>query len=364
MSPEQIGSEALSPDEQALQALYQQFTDAHLLPLWTQRADLMPEEPQPRALAHRWIWSDLIAIASTAGDLVPVGRGGERRAIALANPGLDGRPYATPTLWAAVQYLGPGEAAPAHRHSQTAFRFIVQGEGVWTNVDGDPVAMREGDLLLTPAWCFHEHHNTTEHAMAWLDGLDIPLVSKLDAGFFEYGPSELTTHETPERSRSERLWAHPGLQPVASLNPCESPLLAFRWAATDAALSEQLNLEYEGYTVAPEDGHAIVRFSNPATGQDALRTIRTEMHRMRAGASTASRRTVGSSVWQVFRGTATVDLGDLTFDLKQGDLFVVPSWTPVVLHAHEETDFFRFSDEPVYELLGLSRVLIQERNQS
>ena len=47
-----------------------------------------------------------------AGVLVPVGRGGERRAIALANPGLGGRPFATPTLWAAIQYLMPGEEAP------------------------------------------------------------------------------------------------------------------------------------------------------------------------------------------------------------------------------------------------------------
>ena len=77
---------------------------------------------------------------------------------------------------------------PSHRHTQTAFRFVVEGEGVWTNVEGDPVAMRRGDLLLTPGWHFHEHHNTTDHPMAWIDGLDIPLVSQLDAGFFEFGP--------------------------------------------------------------------------------------------------------------------------------------------------------------------------------
>ena len=115
-------------------------------------------------------------LAQRAGDLVPVGRGGERRAISYANPALGGQPYATPTLWAAVQYLGPHEVAPAHRHSQSAFRFVLDGEGVWTIVDGDPVAMRRGDLLLTPGWRWHEHHNTTDTAMVWLDGLDIPIV--------------------------------------------------------------------------------------------------------------------------------------------------------------------------------------------
>jgi len=88
--------------------------------------------------------------AARSAELVPVGRGGERRAISLGNPGLPGDPYTTPTLWAAIQYLAPREDAPEHRHSQSAFRFVLQGEGVWTVVDGDPVAMRRGDLLLTP----------------------------------------------------------------------------------------------------------------------------------------------------------------------------------------------------------------------
>src|SRR6478752_4887062 len=96
---------------------------------------------------------------------------GERRAMALSNPGLPGLPYATPTLWAAIQYLGPGEVAPSHRHSQSAFRFVVEGEGVWTVVDGDAVAMRRGDLLLTSAWAWHGHTNAGDAPMIWLDGL-------------------------------------------------------------------------------------------------------------------------------------------------------------------------------------------------
>ena len=79
-------------------------------------------------------------------------RGGERRAIALANPGLGGRPYATPTLWAAIQYLNGGEDAPVHRHSQHAFRFVIEGEGVATVVDGDAVTMRRGDFLPQAGW--------------------------------------------------------------------------------------------------------------------------------------------------------------------------------------------------------------------
>ena len=149
-----------------LAELYQGFENEHLIPLWTQIGDLMPQHPRSKAIPHLWRWADLVQLAARAGDLVPVGRGGERRAIALANPGLAGRPFATPTLWAAIQYLMPHEDAPEHRHTQHAFRFVVEGEGVWTVVNGDPVAMRRGDFLPQAGWNWHAHHNGAAEPMA------------------------------------------------------------------------------------------------------------------------------------------------------------------------------------------------------
>jgi len=346
-------SESREPTE--VDRLYEAFESAHLKPLWTQREGLMPIEPAAEALPALWRWSTLYPLAARAGDLVPVGRGGERRAIALANPGLAGAPYATPTLWAAIQYLGAHEQAPSHRHTQTAFRFVVEGEGVWTNVEGDPVAMRRGDLLLTPNMHFHEHHNTTDGPMAWLDGLDIPLVRQLDAGFFEFGSPQLATRQTPDKSRNERLWGYPGLQPIGTPVTPASPLLAYRWVHTDAALRAQLELEAEGHPGVVGAGHAAVRFSDPRTGADALRTIRCEMHRVAPGSTVAAVRVVGSSVWQVFSGSGVAHVGDQTWDVGTGDLFVVPSWVPFTLISVSGLDAFRFSDEPVYEALGLDR---------
>jgi gentisate 1,2-dioxygenase len=339
----------------AVARLYEDFEAAGLRPLWTQRDDLMPMSPRPKARPHVWRWADLRPLAARAGDLVPVGRGGERRAIALANPGLAGEPHATPTLWAAVQYLAPGEVAPAHRHTQGAFRFIVEGEGVWTVVDDDPVAMRPGDLLLTPSWAWHGHHHAGDRAMMWLDGLDIPLVGQLDAGFFEFGSEDVDRSQTPSRSRSERLWAHPGLRPVAIADTPNSPLMAYRWEHTDAALTAQLELDAAGEAGAVAPGHAAVRFSNPTTGRDALVTLRTEMHRLRAGAHTQRRRVVGSSVWQVLSGEGVAHLGDERIDLGAGDLIAVPSWCPLRFDAHTGLDLFTFSDAPVYEALHLAR---------
>lgn len=345
-----------SEEAEALERLYSDFSAADMMPLWTQTAGLMPTSPQPDARPALWRWSTLYALAARAGELVPVGRGGERRAIALANPGLKGHPFATPTLWAAIQYLGPREEAPAHRHAQSAFRFVVAGEGVWTNVDGDPVAMRRGDLLLTAGMSFHEHHNPTDEPMAWLDGLDIPLVAQLDAGFFEPGPDRLATRETPAASRSERLWAHPGLRPLgAEVSAGRSPLVAYRWEHTDAALAAQLEFDAEGRPGAAGPGHAAVRFVNPLTGGDALTTMRTEMHRLAPGGGIPRVQVVGSAVWQVFSGTGEVHVGSERYGVAAGDVFAVPSWVPLGVDTHDGLDAFRFSDDPVYEALGLAR---------
>ncbi|MEV5552872.1 cupin domain-containing protein [Nonomuraea wenchangensis] len=359
-----------SPDQPtpsaALEELYRGFEKELLVPLWTEIGDLMPVHPRSKAVPHLWRWENLVALAGEAGHLVPVGRGGERRAIALANPSLGGRPFATPTLWAAIQYLMPGEDAPEHRHTQHAFRFVVEGEGVWTVVGGDPVPMRRGDFLPQGGWNWHAHHNAADRPMAWIDGLDIPFQYVTESQFFEFGRDRISDAErtTPERSRSERLWGHPGLRPVSAPGAqTSSPLLAYRWADTDRALADQLALEADGHAGTVGPGHAAVRYTNPTTGGDVLPTIRVEMHRVRAGAETAPRRETGSSVYQVFDGSGRITVGDRSWSVTRGDLFVVPSWTPFSARSEASAsdsdsgslDLFRFSDSPIFEALRLDR---------
>ncbi|MFF4575328.1 cupin domain-containing protein [Streptomyces sp. NPDC001410] len=368
-SPVRLRAET-APDQPdvtpALKELYRAFEQELLVPLWTEIGDLMPAHPRSRAVPHLWRWESLRGLAEQAGDLVPVGRGGERRAIALANPSLGGRPFATPTLWAAIQYLMPGEDAPEHRHTQHAFRFVVEGSGVWTVVGGDPVPMNRGDFLPQAGWNWHAHHNATDQPMAWIDGLDIPFQYATEAQFFEFGRDEISDAErtTPERSRSERLWGHPGLRPLGAPAPTPgSPLLAYKWEFTDRALADQLALEKEGYAGTGEPGHAAVRYSNPHTGGDVLPTIRAEFHRIARGAETAPVRETGSSVYQVFDGAGTVTVGDRTWSVTRGDLFVVPSWVPFSARSEAGSsdsdsgalDLFRFSDAPVFEALHLDR---------
>ncbi|HZP29723.1 MAG TPA: cupin, partial [Acidimicrobiia bacterium] len=178
------------------------------------------------------------------------------------------------------------------------------------------------------------------------------------AEFFEYGPEDPPDRATPAASRSERLWAHPGLRPAREAgheHRARSPLTAYRWHHTDAALAAQLELDADGHPGVVGPGHAAVRFVNPATGGDALATLRLEMHRLLPGARSAPRREVGSSVWQVFEGSGVFEAGADRFTVGRGDLVAVPSWCPVGIVAGDGgLDCFRFGDAAALERLGIA----------
>jgi gentisate 1,2-dioxygenase len=135
-----------------------------------------------------------------------------------------------------------------------------------------------------------------------------------------------------------------------------SPIAAYRWEHTDAALTDQLALAAEGHPGVVEPGHAAVRFTNPTTGGDVMPTIRAEMHRLTAGTRTATRRETGSAVWQVFDGTGSVRVGDRQWPVHRGDVVAVPSWVPLTIEADDGLDLFRFTDSPIFERLNADRV--------
>ena len=149
-----------------------------LQPLWKIAKQLMPEVPLPTTLPWLWKWDDILPLAKRAGELITLERGGDRRVLALANPGLRGLPFTSTTLWGALQYLGPHESAPAHRHTPSAIRFVLTGSGVYTTVNGDACDMEPGDLILTPIWNWHDHNNKSDQPVVWFDGLDTALVKQ------------------------------------------------------------------------------------------------------------------------------------------------------------------------------------------
>jgi gentisate 1,2-dioxygenase len=332
----------------AVDELYAALAAHDLQPLWTQGRDLMPFHPEPATRAWLWRWHTLRALAESAGELIAIDRGGDRRVLSLSNPGLKGRPFATSTLWGAVQYLGPHESAPAHRHTPGAIRFVLEGDGVWTTVNGDACDMHPGDLVLTPSWNWHDHSNETGRPMIWFDGLDLPTAAALDAIFYEDYPGELRQPVHQAHNASERTFGGRATVPLGTrVATPHSPLLVYRWADTDTALSALLQQE--------EKAMVSVEFVNPTSGEPALPTLGCEMHRLRSAARTPGQRKVGSSIFVVFRGAGSSVINGERFDWGRGDMFVAPSWALVEHEAEEPTDLFALSDRPVLQRLGLYR---------
>jgi gentisate 1,2-dioxygenase len=333
------------------EAFYADLQGAHLHPLWRITRDLLTATPKPRAVPWLWPASTLYPLAERALRLVPVERGGERRVLSLGNPGLGGAPYAAGTLWAAIQCLGPGETAPAHRHTPGAIRFVLTGSGVATTVDGDSCDMGPGDLVLTPSWNWHDHTSTGESSMFWFDGLDLPMIEALDAVFFEPYPDFRQPMSEPH-NRSEQTWgAHERRFTAGAvagpLDPHPSPLLAYRWADTDAELSR---------LAAGSDAAAVsVEFTNPQTGASALPTLSCTMHRLLPGRRTRPVQRTGNSVYVVFRGDGESVVDGLRMRWSAGDMFVVPSWSAVEHEAPAGADLFSLGDAPVLRALGIYR---------
>jgi gentisate 1,2-dioxygenase len=317
-----------------------------LQPLWKLARQLMPQVPLPTTRAWLWKWDDVLPLAKRAGELITLERGGDRRVLALANPGLQGLPYTSTTLWGAFQYLGPHESAPAHRHTPNAIRFVLTGSGVYTTVNGDACEMEPGDLILTPNWNWHDHNNRSAEPMVWFDGLDLPLVTTLEAVFFENHPDQLQPVEG--HNRSEQQFRGAGLREMGASAPAaHSPLLRYRWQETERTL-EALHQMRGGAMISLE-------FINPLTGSPVVSTFACEMHRIYPGARTASRRKTGSSIYVVFHGSGRSVINGVRFSWGPGDVFVTPSWASVDHEAEVQADLFAISDRPVLQALHLDR---------
>src|SRR5207247_11151769 len=69
----------------------------YLTPLWQIEEEFMSVRPRPMIVPWLWKWSNFYSLAELAGSLVPVARGGDRRALALGAPGMGGLPFASAT---------------------------------------------------------------------------------------------------------------------------------------------------------------------------------------------------------------------------------------------------------------------------
>ncbi len=334
-------------------AYYKRLSELGTGALWTVANKIEPWEPVSTSLPMLWRYQDLREDVLKALDLVTPEEAG-RRVVYLENPGRKDVVAAVGWLYSGLQVMKPGECASSHRHSASALRFIMEGSGAFTNVDGHKMTLGANDFVLTPNGTWHEHGVAEDGSICiWQDGLDIPMMNALEANFYEVHP-DLNQAVTYPVDDAVATWANPGLRPWGDTwDKRYSPLLKYEWAPTYEALQKYAQVT-DG---SPYDG-VLMEYVNPQTGGPVMMTIGAHMQMLRPGEHTQAHRQTGSFVYQCCKGKGWSIINGQRFDWQERDIFVVPAW---MYHEHvnasetEDACLFAFHDLPVMRALGLYR---------
>jgi gentisate 1,2-dioxygenase len=296
---------------------------------------------------YLWRWEPLLDGLLKASETIGIDEA-ERRAIRLVSPHLPIK-STSHSLQVTFSIVNPGEVARAHRHNMAAIRFVVRGKGAYTAVAGEKFYMEEGDLILTPNWTWHEHHNESEDPIIWLDGLDGPLIQSLNILFFE----ESETPEQPVTRETGASLSRMGFVRTGKTDDNDPRGVPFRYCWRDTY--NALHAAGEG-SRDPWDG-TLLRYINPATGGYTYPTMSCEAQLLRSKEVTRAHRHTSTAIYHVFKGQGRTKVGDVYLDWKKGDTFVVPLWQ---WHCHEnlanaEAVLFSINDRPVMEALQLYR---------
>jgi gentisate 1,2-dioxygenase len=284
-----------------------------------------------------------------AGDLITAAEA-ERRVLILENPALPGESRITSTLYAGLQLILPGEIAPAHRHTQNALRFIMDGEGAFTALDGERTYMHKYDLILTPSGRWHDHGNEAAGPMIWLDGLDIPLVRELDASFAEHRDDRGAWPTTRPPGDATWRWGR-NLRPARhARTTAGNPLFSYPFADWRMTLHTMQASE----DPHPHDAY-LMEFANPLDGGPVLTTISAFARLTPTGFTTRPVRSSDGTIHVVVQGAGWIEIDDVRFELAEGDIVVVPSWAKRRLHADQELVLFSYSDRATQHKLSLWR---------
>jgi gentisate 1,2-dioxygenase len=341
-----------STRERERTAYYGDIARKSMTPLWESLHNLVPKEPRPQAQAAIWKYREIRDLVMAAGDIISAEEA-VRRVLILENPGLPGKSSMTPALYAGLQLILPGEIAPSHRHTQSALRFIVEGASAWTAVNGERTTMRPGDFIITPSWTWHDHGNASLNEggepVVWLDGLDIPIVGSLDAGFAETYPESTQPVQRPQGDSLARFGHNMAPVRYRSEDPT-SPIFSYPYDRT----REALDVLYRNGELDEWDGVKL-RYLNPVTGGWPMPTMATFMQFLPAGFRGRTYRSTDATVYSVVEGAGTVSIGNTDFTFEAKDIFVVPSWRPVSLSTTSEAVIFSYSDRPVLTALNLLR---------
>lgn len=314
-------------------------------PLWER---VMRLKPGTAAQPVIWRWNKVQPYLMRSAELITT-REAERRVLMLENPALKGTTFATTTLYAGLQVILPGEIARTHRHTPNALRFIIEGEGAYTAVEGERVMMKPGDFVTTPNWSWHDHGNLGSGPVVWLDGLDLAFPNLFGAHFREEYPQESQPVSRAEGDASARYGAN--LLPLDYRPKGHvSPVLCYPYTRTREAL------EKLAHNSNPNAAHGFkLRYVNPATGGYPFPTMAVFMQWLPKGFSGRRTRSTDGAVFCVVEGRGQAQVGETRLDFAPHDVFVVPSWEYCQLKAEADCVLFSYSDRAAQEALGFWR---------
>ena len=338
-------------------AFNEAISTQHMRPLWGVLHALVPPSPATPCIPAHWKYAEVLPFLTQAGQLITAEEA-VRRVLILENPALRGQSCITQSLYAGLQVIMPGEVAPSHRHTQSALRLVVEGNGAYTAVDGERTLMKPGDFIITPSWTWHDHGHhgkvAVDSPVVWLDGLDIPMLRFFDAGFAENGSAQQQQVTKPEGISLNRYGAN--MLPMRHDSPFgqTSPIFRYPYDRTREALHE---LERHA-DIDPWDGVKL-RYTNPSTGGWPMPTIGTFMQRLPPGFTGRPWRQTDGAVFSVVEGSGCLSIERnnqrWTFDFGPQDHFVIPSWHTAELYSQPGCVLFSFSDRPVHQALGIHK---------
>ena len=330
-------------------AFYERIGPQNVAPLWEVLSSIVTREPNVKAVPHIWKYDEIRPSLMETATLITAEEA-ERRVLLLENPGLKGETRASDALFSGFQLIMPGEIAGTHRHSPCALRFIVEGDGAYTAINGEKAPMAVGDLILTPSMVWHDHGNTGKDPVVWLDGLDLPLVRFLGAMFAElYNGGELFPEGRPAFDNIARYGANM-LPYGATFEDGNSPVFHYPYKSTKDAL---LKLRASG-EIDPVHGIKM-QYVNPANGGPVMPTVACYMQHLPKGFKSEAYTSTASCIYSVVEGTGRTTIGDTVVEWGPRDVFVAPGWHAHHHEASSDAFVFSFSERPVHEKLGLYR---------
>jgi gentisate 1,2-dioxygenase len=333
--------------ETVRQAYYDRIAKHDLKPLWKVMNSIVTKEPVSRCAPVVWHFDDVKALVMESGGLISAEEA-ERRVLILENPALKGESRATNTLFAGVQMILPGEVAPAHRHVSGAIRFVLEGEGAYTAVEGEKAFMSPGDFVITANWAPHDHGNPSKRPMLWLDVLDLPVVNFYETSFAEHFDDP--TQKTSREDGDSLSFYGSGVLPDGTAVMNRTPIINYTYARTRPIVERMM----KAGEIDKRHG-ARVRYANPVTGGPVLPTMGANLAMLPKGFKGEPYRSTDSTIFVCAEGEGITTVDGKVLEWGPHDVFVVPSWKRHVHNSSKESVLFSISDRPAQEALGIWR---------